>query len=128
METFLGKSQVCNMTMFSGASDKEVFDGNTILLKVSEENNKHRYVYIGVDMVCSFLTNDRIYEYISNMGYNLSPCSIAIGLKNIYYLTSYFKFTKKENIDENDVDKLFNYRNISNCQKLKIYKIHSSYD
>ena len=60
METFFGKSQLCDMTEFSGAKDKKVFDGNTILLKVSEENNKHRYVYIGGDMVCSFVTNDRI--------------------------------------------------------------------
>ena len=44
MAIFLGKSQLCDMTEFSGARDKEVFDGNTILLKIGEENNKHRYV------------------------------------------------------------------------------------
>ena len=71
METFIGKSEDCEMTYFSGARDKKVFDGNTILLKVSEENNRHGYVYIGGDKVCSFLTNDRIYKYISNMGNNL---------------------------------------------------------
>ena len=86
METFIGKSEDCEMTYFSGARDKEVFDGNTILLKVSEENNKHRYVYIGGDQVCSFLTNDKIYKYISNMGNSLTPYSIAIGYENIYYL------------------------------------------
>ena len=32
METFLGKSQLCNKTEFSGTKDKGVFDGNTILL------------------------------------------------------------------------------------------------
>ena len=116
------------MTMFSGAFDKKVFDGNTILLKISEENGKHKYVYIGGDMVCSFLTNDEIYKYISNMGSNLSRYSIAIGEKNIYYLNPHFKFTKKENIDEDDIDKLFDYDNISNYQKLKTYKTHSSYD
>ena len=128
MEIFVGKSQLCNMTEFSRAGDKEVFDGNTILLKVSEENNKHRYVFIGGDKIYSFLTNDRIYKYISNMGNILTPYSIAIGFENIYYLTPYFKFTKKENIDENDIDKLFDYKNISNCQKLRTYKIHSNYD
>ena len=87
METFLGKSESCDMTDFSGARDKEVIDGNTILLKIGEENNKHRYLYIGGDMVCSFLTNDRIDKYISNMGNNLTPYSIAIGLENVYYLT-----------------------------------------
>ena len=79
-------------------------------------------------MICSFLTNDRMYKYISNMGNDLTPYSIAIGWENIYYLTPYLKFIKKENIDENDIDKLFDHDNISNCQELKTYKIHSNYD
>ena len=95
MEIFLGKSQICNMTIFSGAFDKKVFDGNTILLKISEQNGKHKNVYIGGDMVCSFLTNDEIYKYISNMGSNLSPYSKAIGEKKIYYIKPHFKFSKK---------------------------------
>ena len=127
-EKFWGKSQFCDMTEFSGAKDKDVFNGNTILLKIGEENNKHRYVYIGGDMVCSFLTNDRIYKYISSVGNNLTLCSIAIGWEYIYYLTPYFKIIKKEIIDENDIDKLFNYHNISNCQKVRTYKILSNYD
>ena len=67
------------MTLMSGAFEKSVFDGNTILLKISEENDRHRYVYIGGKKICSFLTNDIIYNYISNMGSNLTPYSIAIG-------------------------------------------------
>ena len=130
METFIGKSEDCEMTYFSAARDKKVFEGNTILLKVSEENSRHRYVYIGGDKVCSLLTNDRIYKYISKIGNNFSPCSIAIGYENIYYLKPFFKFTRKENIDEDDNDKLFNndYHIISNYQKLRTYKIHSNYD
>ena len=62
------------------------------------------------------------------MGNSLTPYSIAIGWEKIYYLTPYFEFTKKKNIDENDIDKLFDYHNISNCKKLKKYKIHSNYD
>ena len=46
------------MTEFSGAMDKKVFDGNTILLKIGKGDNKQRYVYIGGDMICSFLTVD----------------------------------------------------------------------
>ena len=42
IEIFVGKSQLCKMAEFSGARDKGVFDGNTILLKVSKENNKYR--------------------------------------------------------------------------------------
>ena len=124
IETFIGKSKDCEMTYFSGARDKKSFDGNTILLKISEENNKHRYVYIGGDMVCSFLTNYEICKYISNMGNNLTPYSIAIGYENIYYLTPYFKFFKKDQINEDDID----YNIISKYQKLKTYKIYSNYD
>ena len=129
MEIFIGKTQLCDMTEFSGAKNKSVFDGNTILLEKGKENNKHRYVYIGGDMVYSFLTNDKIYEYFSNMGNNLTPYSIAIRWENIYYLTPYFKFVeKRKDIDENDIDKLFDYKNISNYRKLRVYKIHSNYD
>ena len=67
MTIFLGKSQLYNMTMFSRAFDRKVFDGNTILLKISEENAKHKYVFIGGDILCSFMTGDNIFEYISNM-------------------------------------------------------------
>ena len=44
MKIILSKSQICNMTMFSGAFDKKVFDGNTILLKISEKNGKNKYL------------------------------------------------------------------------------------
>ena len=53
------------------------------------------------------------------MGNNLTPYSIEIGWENLYYLTPYFKFTKNENIDENDIDKLFDCHNFSNCKKYK---------
>ena len=73
METFLGKSQSCSMTALSGAFNKDCFDGNTILLKLGVENGKKKYVYIGGEVVCPFMTSDNIYEYISNMGNNLTP-------------------------------------------------------
>ena len=122
LETFIGKSLCCNMT--------EDYDENTILLKVSEENNKHRYIYIGGDMVCSFLTTDKIYKYISNMGNNLTPYSIAIGWENIYFLTPYFRVIKKENIDVDDIDKLFDidYDDITSRENIEINKIYSNYD
>ena len=85
LETFLSESEVCDMTLMSGAFDKSVFDGNTFLLKTSEECGRHRYVYYGGFMICSFLTNDYIYRHISFMEYNLTPYSIAIGEENIYF-------------------------------------------
>ena len=131
MKTFLGKSQRCSMTALSGAFDKCCFDGNTILLKIGIENGKNKYVYIGGDMVCSFMTNDNIYEYISNMGNNLCPYSFAIGEENYYLLTPNFKFIKKNKIDydtildgiyvaDSDLKESF--------EKLELCKIHSNYN
>ena len=97
-------------------------------LKKNEENNKHTYVYIGGNMICSFLTNDNVYKYISNMGNNLTPYSITIGWEKVYYLTPYFRFVQRKNIDIDDIDKLFDidYDNIIKLEKIKINKIYSN--
>ena len=87
----------------SGAFDKSIFDGNTILLKLSEENAKHKYLYVGGNMICSFLTNDNIFKNVSNMGNNPTPYSIAVGHKNVYFLTTHFEFIKREKINDNEI-------------------------
>ena len=129
MKTFLDKSQRCSMTALSGAYDKGCFDGNTILLKVSVENGKNKYVYIGGDMVCSFMTSDNIYEYISNMGNNLSPYSIATGEKNYYLLAPNFSFIKKDKIDYNTIlNGIYVPESDLPFEKIELCKIHSNYD
>ena len=60
LETLLGKSESCEMTSFSGAFNKSAFDRNTILLKVSEECDKNRYLYFSGNMICTFLTDDNV--------------------------------------------------------------------
>ena len=69
----------------SGPFDTSVFDGNTILLEIIEEYGRHRFVYIGGNLICSFLTNDNSYRFISNMGNILTPYSIAIGEENMFF-------------------------------------------
>ena len=123
----------------SGALDESVFDGITILLKINEENDKHRYLYISGDMICSFLSNGNFYEHISNIGNDLTPYSIALRHGNLYFLTPLFKFIKREkNIDnellktiKSSADSFDNH--VSNCGKyffikLRKYKNHSNYD
>ena len=83
------------MKKVSGAYDKKLNDRNIILLKKSEENDKHRWVYIGGDKVSSFLTNHDIYKYISKSGNNLTSYSFAIGSEQIYFPTPLFKFIKR---------------------------------
>ena len=129
MKTFLGKSKRCSMTAFSGAFDKGCFDGNTILLKVGIENGKNKYVYTGGVMICSFMTTDNIYEYISNMGRNLSPYSIATGEKNYYLLAPNFSFIKMDKIDYNTLLKgIYVPESDLPFEKLDLCKIHSNYD
>ena len=129
METFLGKSKSCSMTALSGAFDKACFDGNTILLKVGIENGKNKYVYIGGDMVCSFMTSDNIYEYVSNMGNNLSPYSFAIGKENYYLLTPNFSFIKKDKIDYDTIlNGIYVPESDLPFEKMELCKIHSNYN
>ena len=129
MKSFLGKSQRCSMTALSGAFDKSCFDGNTILLKVGIENGKNKYVYIGGDMVCSFMTSDNIYEYISNMGNILSPYSIATGEKNYYLLAPSFSFIKKDKIDYNTIlNGIYVPESDLPFEKMELCKIHSNYN
>ena len=132
METFLGKSESCTMTAMLGAFKNSIFDGKTILSKRSEENNKHRYLNIGGDMICSFLSNDEIYNYISNMGNNLTSYSLAIGEENISFLNPLFRFVEKEKIHHDDDIELFEYymsnSQIQSFKKLQVYKVHSNYD
>ena len=129
METFLGKSQSCTMTALSGAFDKICFDRNTILLKVGIENGKNKYVYIGGNMVCSFLTSDNIYEYVSNNGNNLSPYSFATGKENYYLLAPNFSFIKKDKIDYNTIlNGIYVPESDLPFEKMELCKIHSNYN
>ena len=129
METFLGKSQSCSMTALSGAFDKGCFDGNTIFLKVAIENGKNKYVYIGGNMVCSFLTSDNIYNYVSNMGNNLSPYSFATGEENYYLLAPNFSFIKKDKIDYNTIlNGIYLPESDLPFEKLELCIIHSKYN
>ena len=103
LRMILGKNEICTKKEISGAYDKEKYDVNTILIKMSEENDKHRWVFISGDKVCSLLTNDDIFYYIPKMGNKVTPYSIAIGDEYMYFLTPQFKFNKREMIINNEI-------------------------
>ena len=86
-------------------------------------------MYILVEIWYVFLTSDNIYEYVSNMGNNLTPYSIAAGEKNYYLLTPNFSFIKKVKIDYDTILKGI-YVPDSNLpfEKLELCKIHSNYN
>ena len=74
---FIGITKVCEMTEFSGAEDKDDFDGNTFLLEC--ENNE--YVFISGLELFQFKTDDEFIDYISLMGNNMVPYAFAVGEK-----------------------------------------------
>ena len=107
------------------------------LLKICEEYGRDRCINIGGNMICSSLTNDNFHKYISKMGNNLTPYSIAIGEENIYFVIPHFKFIKRNRINDSkflitnkgSVDP-YDYH-LSNCgkesfKKLRFYKLHSN--
>ena len=80
-------------------------------------------------MVCSFMTSDNIYEYISNMGDNLTPYSVATGEENYYLLASNFSFIKKDKIDYDAILKgIYVPDSDLPFEELELCKIHSNYD
>ena len=117
------------MTVFAGALNKPAFDGNTILLKTSEENGMNEYIYVGGDKVCSFITSDNIYEKISNMGNNLCPYSLATGEENYYLLAPNFRFIKKDKSVYNTIlDGIYVPDSKESFEELELCNIHSNYD
>ena len=67
------------MTEFSGAGDKDDFDGNTLLLECGD----NEYVYVSGLEIFKFKADDKIRDYISLMGNNMIPYAIIIGEKHI---------------------------------------------
>ena len=86
LEKYLGKGDVTNMLIKLGSLHKSVYSGNTMLLETREEN-KNRYVYVGAGIINSFITTSHFLQYISNIGDNINPYSIAIGEENIYFFS-----------------------------------------
>ena len=81
---FIGKSKVCPMTQFSGASDSSGFDGNTLLLEC--ENNE--YVNFSGLEIFQLKTDEQIIDYISLLGNNMIPYTSAVEEKYIFLIIS----------------------------------------
>ena len=93
---FIGKSKICPMTEFSGARDKNDFDGNTLILECED----NEYVYISGLEITKFKTDDKIIDYISLMGNNMIPYAIMIGERYTYFLYYRYKFIENDKIEE----------------------------
>ena len=74
---FIGKSKICGMTGFSGALNNSNFDSNIILLECEDS----KYIYISGLEIFEFRTSDKIIDYKSLMGNNMTPYAFAVGEK-----------------------------------------------
>ena len=94
---FIGKSKVCPMTQFSGAANNSSdFDGNTPLL----ECESNEYVYISGLEIFKIKTDDKIIDYISLMGNNMTPYAFVVGKNFTYFLYHRYKFMENYKIEE----------------------------
>ena len=94
------------MTEFSGARDKNEYDGNTLLLECED----NEYIYISGSEITKFITNDKFIDYISLMGNNMIPYAIMVGERYTYFLYYRYKFIENDKIEE---DTLLNATNTS---------------
>lgn len=79
-KVFVGKSPLNWMTMITGGHGKP-FDGNSMLLKISE----NKYVYIG-SKIYSFKPYAQIKKYVSPVGGSDVPYPYAVDVDQNYYL------------------------------------------
>ena len=93
---FIGKSKICPMTEFSGANNSHDYDGNTLLLEFED----NEYVYISGLEIFEFKTDDKIIDYISFIGNNMTPYTFAVGEKYTYFLYDRYKFIENDKIVE----------------------------
>lgn len=78
---FVGESTPNNMTHALG-TDKQEFDGNSILVKLSEKNT---YLHIGRSLL-TFRTKSPVVRYESPLGNNDVPYPYAVDEQGNYYL------------------------------------------
>ena len=94
---FIGKSKVCPMTEFSGAVINSFrFDENTLLLEC--ENNE--YVFTSGLEITKFKIDDKIIDYISLMGKNMTPYAVMVGERYTYFLYHRYKFIENDEIED----------------------------
>ena len=92
----VGKSKVCEMIEFSGADDSSDFDGTTVFLECED----NEYVYKSGFQIFKLKTDDKIIDYISLMGNNMCPYTIAIEEKGTFFKSIHYKFFENAKIEE----------------------------
>ena len=96
-KVFIGRPKNCELTEFSGATDKDSdFDGNTLLLEVEDR----KYVFISGLENTEFETSDNVLDCISLMGNNIVPYANILGEKHTYFLYHRYNFIENGKIEK----------------------------
>ena len=93
---YIGKSKICNMTIFSGALNISNFDGSTILLECEDS----KCVYFSGLEIYEFRSCDNFLDYISLMGKNKIPYTFAVGEKFTFFISTDYEFIENDKIEE----------------------------
>ena len=84
---------------------------------------------LGVICYVFFMTTDNIYEFISNVGNNSCPYSMATGEENYYLLAPNFKFIEKVKIEYDSIlEGMFIEGKEKVFEELDLCEIYSNYD
>ena len=84
------------MTVFSGVVNNSNFDGKTILLECEDS----KYVYISGLEIFEFRFDGETLEYIFLMGKKMIPCTLAVGAKYTYFMSTHYKLIENDKIQE----------------------------
>lgn len=106
-EVFIGKSPKNKMTEFSGGHGSN-FDGNSILLKMSDD----KYIYIG-ESIFSFKPLGKIVQYMSPVGNSDVPYPYAIDEERNFYLMIEGVIVKGVPLGEEPYDYYYKYHRIT---------------
>ena len=93
---FIGKSKICPTIEFSGANNSHDYVGNTLLLEFED----NEYVYISGLEITKFKVDDKIIDYMSLMGNNMTPYAIMVGEKYTYFVAHHNKFIENDKSEE----------------------------
>ena len=93
---FFGKWKVCEMIEFSEANDSSDFGGNVVLVECED----NEYVYFSGCEIFKLKTDNKIIDYISVMGNNMCPSTIAVREKNTFFISDRYKFNENDKTEE----------------------------
>ena len=102
-ELFIGKSPKNAMTTSSGGYG-EKFDGNTLLIQVSEST----FIHIGGNII-QFSIKDQPMKFVSPVGNNDVPYPYLIGSKNTYLLAENVFIPNDERTKQDPYDQYYGH-------------------